>query len=310
MLKRRRQAQAEDAIVNGNVVKMLAAGVIEEGNGAWGFPVVLVRKKNGEVRFCVDYRALNGITAKDVYPLPRIDETIEALGGALLFSTLDLKAGYWQIRMSEQDKAKTAFTTKKGLYQFVRMPFGLCNAPSTFQRMMNSVLRGLTWTTCLVYLDDIVVYTRGGIERHVLELACVLERLSAAGLTLNLKKCVFATRSMEYLGHELSSAGVRPLDRLITAVRDFPRPTDAVEVKRFVHLAGYYRRFVEGFGAMMAPLTKLLRKSTPWEWTQAQEGAVERVKMALTTKPLLLYPNFQLPFRLVTDASKVGLDRA
>jgi len=310
MLKRRRQAQAEDAIVNGNVVKMLAAGVIEEGNGAWGFPVVLVRKKNGEVRFCVDYRALNGITAKDVYPLPRIDETIEALGGALLFSTLDLKAGYWQIRMSEQDKAKTAFTTKKGLYQFVRMPFGLCNAPSTFQRMMNSVLRGLTWTTCLVYLDDIVVYTRGGIERHILELACVLERLSAAGLTLNLKKCVFATRSMEYLGHELSSAGVRPLDRLITAVRDFPRPMDAVEVKRFVHLAGYYRRFVEGFGAMMAPLTKLLRKSTPWEWTEAQEGAVERVKMALTTKPLLLYPNFQLPFRLVTDASKVGLDRA
>jgi len=134
--------------------------------------------------------------------------------------------------------------------------------------MMNSVLRGLTWTTCLVYLDDIVVYTRGGIERHILELACVLERLSAAGLTLNLKKCVFAARSMEYLGHELSSEGVRPLDRLITAVQDFPRPTDAVEVKRFVHLASYYRRFVRGFGAMMAPLTKLLRsgathRSTP-----------------------------------------------
>ncbi|KAE9349611.1 hypothetical protein PF008_g6814 [Phytophthora fragariae] len=145
MLKRRRQAQTEDAVVETNVRKMLAAGVIE-GNGAWGFlretfPVVLVKKKDGEVRFCVDYRALNKITNKDVYPLPRIDETLEAVGGTLLFSTLDLKAGYWRIKMADEDKAKTAFLTKQGLYQFVRMPFGLTNAPSTFQRMMNSVLR-------------------------------------------------------------------------------------------------------------------------------------------------------------------------
>lgn len=133
---------------------------------------------------------------------------------------------------------------------------------------MNAVLRGLTWLTCLVYLDDIVVYTRGDIERHALELACVLERLSIAGLTLKLKKCVFAT---QYLGHELGSEGVRPLPRLVTAVQDFQRPHDAVEIKRFVHLAGYYRRFVEGFGSIGAPLTKLLRNDTEWEWTEAQE---------------------------------------
>lgn len=307
MLKRRRQAQAEDAIIDENVEKMLKSGVIEEGNGAWGFPVVLVQKKDGEVRFCVDYRALNKVTRKDVYPLPRIDETLEALGGAMLFSTLDLKAGYWQILMAAADKAKTAFTTKRGLYQFVRMPFGLCNAPSTFQRMMNSVLRGLTWSTCLVYLDDIVVYTRGGIEQHVLELACVLERLAVAGLTLKLKKCVFATRQMEYLGHELSSEGVRPLQRLVDAVREFPKPRDAVEVKRFVHLAGYYRRFIEGFGSLMAPMTKLLRRTAEWEWGDEQQKVFERVKNILTTKPLLIYPNFLLPFRVVTDASKVGL---
>lgn len=307
MLKRRRQAQIEDGIVEENVDKMLKAGVIEEGDGAWGFPVVLVRKKDGEVRFCVDYRALNKVTKKDVYPLPRIDETLEALGGALLFSTLDLTAGYWQIMMAPNDRDKTAFTTKKGLYRFVRMPFGLTNAPSTFQRLMNSVLRGLTWTTCLVYLDDIVIFTRGGIERHVVELATVLERLSAAGLTLKLKKCMFATRSMEYLGHELSGEGVRPLERLVTAVRDFPRPTDATEVKRFVHIAGYYRRFVPGFGTMMAPLTKLLRKDVNWEWCESQNAAFETVKQVLTTKPLLRYPNFQLPFRVVTDASHVGL---
>lgn len=307
MLKRRRQAQSEDAVVESNVRKMLAAGVIEEGNGAWGFPVVLVRKKDGEVRFCVDYRALNKVTHKDVYPLPRIDETLEALGGALWFTTLDLKSGYWQIRMADGDKPKTAFTTKQGLYQFVRMPFGLTNAPSTFQRMMNSVLRGLTWVTCLVYLDDIVIYTRGGIERHVLELACVLERLSIAGLTLKLKKCRFATQRMEYLGHELSCEGVRPLERLVSAVREFPRPKDAAEVKRFVHLAGYYRRFVQGFGSIMAPLTKMLRKDADWEWASTQEAAFEHIKLVLTSKPLLIYPNFHLPFRVVTDASKIGL---
>ncbi|KAE9050220.1 hypothetical protein PR001_g2601 [Phytophthora rubi] len=172
---------------------------------------------------------------------------------------------------------------------------------------MNGVLRELTWSTCLVYLDDIVVYTRGGIARHVVELATVLERLSAAGLTLKLKKCVFAAASMEYLGHELSSEGVRPVERLVMAVREFPRPSDPIEVKRFVHLAGYYRKFIASFGSIMAPLTRLLKKSSEWEWTEEQEFAFERVKAALTTRPLLVYPNFELPFRLVTDASKTGL---
>eukprot|EP00644_Phytophthora_capsici_P003131 jgi/Phyca11/102703/e_gw1.7.119.1 len=161
---------------------------------------------------------------------------------------------------------------------------------------MNNVLRGLTWQTCLVYLDDIVIYTRGGIEQHILELACVLERLSSAGLTLKLKKCVFATEKMEYLGHELSKDGVRPLDRLVNAVREFPKPSNAVEVKRFVHLAGYYRKFVKGFGTMMEPLTKLLRKSVNWDWGPAQEAAFESVKLVLTTKPVLRYPDFRLPF--------------
>ncbi|KAG2816292.1 hypothetical protein PC118_g14451 [Phytophthora cactorum] len=139
MLKRRRQAQTEDAIVDDNVDNMLKAGVIEEGNGAWGFPVVSVKKKDSEVRFCIEYRALNKITKNDVYPLPRIDETLEALGGARLFTTLDLRSGYWQIGMApeDKDKDKTTFTTKRGLYMFTGMPFGLINAPSTFQRMIN-----------------------------------------------------------------------------------------------------------------------------------------------------------------------------
>ncbi|GMF80467.1 unnamed protein product [Phytophthora fragariaefolia] len=183
------------------------------------------------------------------------------------------------------------------------MPFGLMNAPSTFQRMMNGVLRGLTWTTCLVYLDDIVIYTRGSVQKHLVQLAAVLARLSAAGLSLKLKKCVFVARSMEYLGHELSSEGVRPVERLVTAVSEFPRPSNPVEVKRFVHLADYYRKFIEAFGSMMAQLTRLLKKDSKWQWTEEQEFAFERVKAALTTKPLLVYPDFKRPFRLVTDAS-------
>ncbi|GMF48955.1 unnamed protein product [Phytophthora fragariaefolia] len=307
MMRRRRQAQTEDAVVDSNVDTTLSAGVIEPGEGAWGLPVVLVWKKDGSVRFCVDYRALNSITRKDVYPLPRIDETLESLGGARLFTTLDLRSGYWQIRVAEEDRDKTAFLTKRGLYRFRRMPFGLPNAPATFQRLMNGVLRGLTWLTCLVYLDDIIIFTKAGIEQHVIELAGVLERLRAAGLSLKLKKCTFATTSMEYLGHHLSDKGVQPAERLVTSVRDLPRPSDTTEVERFVNLAGYYRKIIAAFGTIVEPLTRLLKKDLPWEWSEAQEFAFKRVKMLLTTRSLLLYPNFELPFRLVTDASKVGL---
>ncbi|OWZ16768.1 hypothetical protein PHMEG_0009390 [Phytophthora megakarya] len=269
MMKRRRQAQTEDAVVDNNVDAMLSAGVIERGNGAWGFPVVL---------------------------------TLESLGGARLFTTLDLKAGYWQIRVAKEDRDKTAFTTKRGLYRFKRMPFGLTNAPATFQRLMNGVLRGLTWLTCLVYLDDIIIFTRGGIGRHVVELAGVLERLRAAGLSLKLKKCTFATTAMEYLGHHLSSRGVQPADRLVTAVRAFPRPADTTESN-----VSYTWPGIIAFGSIVEPLTRLLKKDVLWEWTEAQEFAFTRIKILLTTQPLLLYPNFELPFRLVTDASKVGL---
>lgn len=307
LMKRRRQAQTEDATIEENVDTMLRAGVIEESNGAWGFPVVLVKKKDGSVRFCIDYRASNRITKKDVYPLPRIDETLEALGGARLFTTLDLQAGYWQIKVAQGDRDKTAFLTKRGLYRFTRMPFGLTNAPATFQRLMNGVLRGLTWMTCLVYLDDIVVFTKGSVERHVVEVANVLERLASAGLSLKLKKCSFASESMEYLGHMLSSKGVQPTERLVKAVADFPRPGNATEVKRFVHLAGYYRKFIAGFGSIAEPLTRLLKKDCPWQWVEDREQSFERIKALLTTRPLLRYPDFGRTFRLVTDASKTGL---
>ncbi|GMF51199.1 unnamed protein product [Phytophthora fragariaefolia] len=243
MMRRRRQAQTEDAVADSNVDTMLSAGVIEPGEGAWGFPVVLLRKKDGSVRFCVDYRALNNITRKDVYPLPRI-------------------------RNARIARWSTA------IYDF----------GPTIRILANP--------------HDIIIFTKGSIEQHVIELADVLERLRAAGLSLKLK---------EYLGHHLSDKGVQPAERLVQSVRDFPRPSDTTEVKRFVHLASYYRKFIAAFGTIVEPLTRLLKKDVPWEWSEVPEFAFERVKMWLTTRPLLLYPNFELPFRLVTDASNVGL---
>ncbi|GMF31601.1 unnamed protein product [Phytophthora fragariaefolia] len=163
MLRRRRHAVSENLLI---VDEMLSNKVIEPGEGAWGFPVVIVRKKDGSVRFCIDYRSLNAVTVKDLYPLPRVDETLEALHESQRFTSLDLHSGYWQLAVAKEDRAKIAFTTRRELFQFLRMPFGLCNAPSTFQRLMDCVLRGLTWVCCLVYLDDVVIFTKGTVAQQ------------------------------------------------------------------------------------------------------------------------------------------------
>ncbi|OWZ06249.1 Gag-pol fusion protein [Phytophthora megakarya] len=286
---------------------MLHDGVVEESHGAWGFPVVLVKKKDGSVRFCIDYRMLNAVTKRDVYPLPRIDDTLDQLHGSRRFTSLDLHSGYWQVPVAAKDRDKTGFVTRRGLYRFVRMPFGLANAPGTFQRMMNAVLRGLTWQTCLVYLDDVIIFTKGDVAQHVVELATVLERLSQAGLSLKAKKCTFAATKLQYLGHELDAEGVRPMESLVRSVVEFPMSTDSAEVKRFVHMAGYYRRFVPDFASRASVMTKLLRKGVVWRWGQSQQTAFEDLKRALTDRPLLAYPDFRKPFRLITDASKTGL---
>ncbi|GMF29522.1 unnamed protein product [Phytophthora fragariaefolia] len=263
-VRARRHAQLEHEVIDKALDEMLDGGVVEEGHGAWGFPVVLVRKKDGSVRFCIDYRILNAITKKDVYPLPRIDETLESMHGARRLSSLDMHAGYWQVPVAAKARDKTAFVTRGGLFRFVRMPFGLANAPGTFQRMMDTTLRGMGWQCCLGYLDDVIIFTKGDVARHVVELAAVLERLSRAGLSLKASKCSFGTTRLEYLGHELDSDGNRPMDSLVTSVNDFSIPEDEKAVKRFVHLAG----FIDA------------------------------------------YPDFSKPFKLVTDASAVGLGAA
>ena len=238
------------------IQKMLKDGVIEESTSPWSSPVVLVAKKDGSLRFCVDYRKLNDVTKKDSYPLPRIDDTLSTLAGSRWFSTLDLRSGYWQVGLHPDDNEKTAFSTGSGLYQFTVMPFGLCNAPATFERLMEFVLRGLTWKTCLVYLDDMMVMGRN-FREHLENFQEVFGRIRNAYLKLNPKKCLLFQKEVKFLGHVVSSDGIQTDPDKISAVRDWPKPSNIHELRSFLGICTYYRRFVEGFADIAKPLHQL-----------------------------------------------------
>lgn len=214
---------------------MITKDVIEPSSSPWASPVVLVKKKDGSWRFCVDYRNLNKVTHKDVYPLPRIDDALDCLHGAQYFSSIDLRSGYWQISVDPMDREKTAFITPDGLYQFKVMPFGLCNAPATFERMMDSLLRGYKWSICLCYLDDVIVYSPT-FESHLTRLSAVLAVFRRATLQLNSAKCRFGRREITMLGHLVSAAGVQPDPDKVRAVQQFPVPRSAKDVRSFVGL--------------------------------------------------------------------------
>ncbi|GBM31359.1 Retrovirus-related Pol polyprotein from transposon 297 [Araneus ventricosus] len=234
------------------VKEMVDNGIIEESSGPWASLIVLVKKKDGSTHFCVDYRKLNEITIKDSYPLPRIDDTLDALNGSQWFSTLDLKSGYWQVEIQPEDKEKTAFTTGQGLWQFKVMPFGLCNAPATFERLMVTVLRGLTSEACLVYLDDIIIVGRT-FQEHLNNIRQVFQRLQKANLKLSPKKCRFFRKEVSYLGHIISTDGVKTDPEKTKAVVDWPRPATVYDLRSFLGLCTYYRRFVRNFSQWQDP---------------------------------------------------------
>ena len=303
----RRQNPAVRREEMAQVQQMLSSDVIRPSNSPWASPVVMVRKKDGSLRFCVDFRQLNAATVKDAHPLPRIDDLLDALHGAKWFSTLDLKSGYWQVPIAEQDKEKTAFRTSSGqLFEFNQVPFGLCNAPATFSRLMDRVLAGLHWETCLFYLDDIIVFSSTW-EDHLARLREVFERLRHAKLKLGPAKCTFAAKEVSYLGHRVTEEGLLPDPTLLAAIRDIPPPKTATEVRSFLGLAGYYRRYVKGFAAIAAPLHALTRKDALFHWSEDCQAAFDQLKVRLTTSPITAFPDFSKEFRLYTDASTAGL---
>eukprot|EP00731_Ephydatia_muelleri_P018901 Em0011g941a len=285
---------------------MLAQGVIEPATGPWSSPVVLVQKKDGSTRFCVDFRQLNSLTKKDAHPLPRVDDTLDSLSGAQWFSTIDLASGYWQVEVAEEDKKKTAFSTPFGLFQFRTMPFGLCNAPSTFQRLMERVLTGLHWSTCLVYIDDIILFSRT-VQEHFQNLTEVFQRLKQAGLKLKPRKCHLFRNKVKYLGYVVSNKGVEADTEKIQCVLDWPTPMSPKQIRQFLGLASYYRRFIHNFAQITAPLNRLLEKGSSWQWTEQCSQAFTLLKTKLTSAPLLVYPNFEEAFIVDCDASDDGL---
>ena len=284
----------------------LTSGVIQASSSPWSSPVVLVPKKDGTARMCVDLRKVNAITKRDVYPLPAIESLMASLNKKTHFSSLDLNQGYMQIRMEARSISKTAFITEDGLYEFLKMPFGLTNAPATFQRCMDVVLAGLKWNSCLVYLDDIIVYGEDE-ESHNANLAKVLAALQKANLTIKPSKCAFCVPELKFLGHVVSKEGIKMDPRKVKAVLDQPPPVDLRGVRGFLGMAAYYRRFIKGFATIAEPINALLKKEVKFQWGADQQRAFDELKERLATQPVLCHYDYTLPIELRTDASGIGL---
>ncbi len=301
-----RMSPAKQAVVQEQLAEMVNAGIVEPSHSGWASPVVLVPKKDGSLRFCVDYRKLNTVTENDAYPLPNITEILESLSGAAIFSTIDLNSGYWQVAMDPQSKPNTAFITPSGLFHFNVMPFGLKNAPATFQRLMETVLGELRRNICFVYIDDIIIYSQS-VAQHFKDLQTVLHRLQEAGLTINLKKSKFCLKEITFLGHVVSINGITADLSKVEAIRSYPVPRNIKEVQRFLGLAGWYHRFVPDFSKIAEPINALKKKGHSFHWSPQCQDAFEQLKAHLTSPPILGHPNLQLPFIVYTDASDTGL---
>ncbi len=301
-----RIAIAEKSKVLELITKMQAQNIIRPSASPWSSPVVIVPKKDGSLRFCCDYRQLNALSKKDVYPLPRIDDLLRSFFKAKYFSSLDMMSGYWQIKLRDNDCEKTAFVTFCGLYEWTRMPFGLTGAPSTFQRLVDLLLCGLVGTSVTVYLDDILIYS-SSFDEHLKHLREVFDRLLGANLKLKPSKCTFAHPEVSFLGHVVTRDGIRPDEKKILAIKKFPPPRDVTGVKRILGLLGYYRHFICAFAKIAAPLHHLLKAKTKFEWTPDCQDALDTLKEKLISYPVLVHPDFSKDFILETDACLTGI---
>ena len=302
----RRTPQGFEGEEDKYIKEQLAAGSIHPSTSAWSSPLVLVRKKTGDVRVCVDYRKLNERTIKDAYPLPRIDMCLDCLSSAKIYSTIDLQSAYMQLEVAEEDRQKTAFITKYGLYEYSVMPYGLCNGPSTFQRCIELIFRGIQWEYLLVYLDDIIVIATD-FDEHIQRLDEVFRRISLAGLKMKPTKCELFKSEVLFLGHVVGQNGIRPNPKTIEAVMSWKEPTSVKEIQRFIGLCSYYRQYIQNFSHIAAPMLKLTKKNSKFIWNESCRSAFETLKEKLCSEPILAYPKQGLEYILDCDASNVGI---
>ncbi|KAL6417073.1 hypothetical protein ACFW04_013013 [Cataglyphis niger] len=287
--------------------EMEAAGIIEPSTSAWSSPVVLVKKKDGKYRFCIDFRKVNDATEKDAYPLPQVTATLEKLRGAKYLSTLDLKQGYWQVPLESKSRPITAFTIPgRGLYQFKVMPFGLHSAPATFQRLLDKIISPALEPNVFVYLDDIIIISKT-FDDHLRLLTEVFRRLRDARLRLNPEKCKFCVNQLKYLGHVVDRKGIRTDPEKVSTVENWPEPRTVKQIRQFLGMASWYRRFIANFSTIAAPLTSLTRKNAKWKWGAEETTAFRELKKTLVSAPVLACPDFARRFVLQTDASASGL---
>jgi len=305
-LKPYKLSKEHSDILKKEIISLLEKGLIIPSHSPWSFPVLLVKKKNGKWRMCIDYRKLNDITIKDSYALPFIDELISSVKGAKIFSALDLYSGYHQIPMNLNDIEKTSFTTKFGNYNFKVMPFGLTNAPATFQREMNRILLPLIGECLFVYIDDIVIYSKS-LEEHLLHLKQVFEIFLKYNLALNLQKCKFFQEKVEVLGHVLTPNGLKTAPSKVQSIALWNAPTNVNQLRSFLGLASYYRKFIQNFSLRADPLFQLLKKNNDYIWTKECNEAFEDIRQCLLTDPILSYPDFSKEFIIRTDASTQGI---
>ena len=285
--------------------ELLAKGFIRPSSSPWGTPALFVPKKDGTLRMCIDYRKLNRVTIKNKYPLPRIDDLFDQLRGAICFSKIDLKSGYHQLRVREEDVEKTAFRTCFGSYEFLVMPFGVTNAPAVFMDLMNRIFRPYLDQFVVVFIDDILIYSPTE-EAHEKHLRIVLSTLREHKLYVKLPKCEFWLSQVKFLGHVVSAEGIAVDPSKVEAVLEWEQPKSVTEIRSFLGLAGYYRRFIENFSRIAAPLTNLTRNGVKFDWTPKCKKSFQILKRLLTTAPILIIPERGLGYTVYCDASKDG----
>lgn len=291
------------AVIQKEVKYLLDHGFAVPSSSPWSSPSLLVPKSDQTPRFCNDFRKINAVTKPDSFPLPRMDDCVDRVGSATFVTKLDLLKGYWQVPLTERASEICAFVTPDHFLQYTVMPFGLRNAPATFQRLMNTVLSGVK--NCEVYLDDIVAYSSTWPE-HVKTLEEIFDRLRSASLTLNLAKCEFGKAVVTYLGKQVGQGNVSPVAAKVQAILEFPTPQTRRELRRFLGMAGYYRAFCRNFSDIVAPLTSLVSPKTPFQWSEKCQSSFEAAKALLCSAPVLAAPNFVRPFKLEVDASALG----